>query len=736
LAGIQADAIAKLDLVLEQYREGGRDAMYARGGGGGGIMMDDAVFAEAGSAPNQAGPEPPTSAAGDADGDGDWGGDATSGTDEAASDPTGGSDTNVQVEGVDEADFVKVIADRTRIYVLHGNQLFAVASWPPSATSLVGTPTEIEGSPIEMFVHEGKAVVFSTVYDYSGELVVVDDEAGDREMRCDAWDCYGGRQFVKITQLNLAGESPTVERELYYEASYTSSRRYGDAVRVILQADRRHRGLFFPDIEWRDAWGREYSDAEIDSQLREWRARTVASIRATTLDDWLTPAFTRVDGELQPLERACGSYYVPVAGLTDYGLTHVLSLDMADAAAAPGGASIMGWSSIVYSNLGSLVLAQPDYRWIDGMDWGAIHEQQTALHLFEIDGANTTYTASGWVPGHPQNQFAIDEREGTIRVSTTGWERVEPAASWGTEDFWRTTSVNRVLAVQARGGKLAVVGTTGPIGEVDETIRSTRFIGDRGYVVTFRQTDPLFVIDLSNPEALEVLGTLHIPGFSEYMHPLGDDHLLTIGRDATDEGRQLGLMLQIFDVSDDTAPELAHRHVFADSTYSEASYNHKAFTFYAAQDLLAFPMSSRDRGFQSTLQLFRVNTETGFESLGAVDHTDLFPTECTYHDEVADWFYYGCHYSPDVRRGMFINDDSNTFVYTLSYAGLTVHNLGELDVALASVSLPVPSFSDGRHVEPGWDGAEPSVGVDAGVPEEDPPPPPAEEPRPEPDGGV
>src|SRR5690606_5739191 len=117
----------------------------------------------------------------------------------------------------------------------------------------------------------------------------------------------------------------------------------------------------------------------------------------------------------------------------------------------------------------------------------------------------------------------------------------------------RTTSVSRVVTLGVDGDRLEVLGSTEDFGET-ERIFATRFIGDRGYVVTFRQTDPLFVIDLSDPADPHVTGELHIPGFSNYLFPLDDDHLFAIGRDATEDGRVQGLALQIFDVSDPAAP--------------------------------------------------------------------------------------------------------------------------------------------------------------------------------------
>jgi hypothetical protein len=206
------------------------------------------------------------------------------------------------------------------------------------------------------------------------------------------------------------------------------------------------------------------------------------------------------------------------------------------------------------------------------------------------------------------------------------------------------------------------------------------------YVVTFRQTDPLFAIDLSDPSQPTLLGELHIPGFSNYMHPLGDNHLLTIGRDATDQGRVLGLMLQIFDVSDPTRPALAHKYVYTTEGYSEANANHKAFMFDEARSVLAFPFVGYSPNFTSSLELFRIDLASGFTKLGSVDHTALFSSRGCYDPSLG---YFTCSYAPEVRRGLMIED----YVYSISHGGVRVHPLSNLGTPAAEVILPEPRAS-------------------------------------------
>jgi hypothetical protein len=275
------------------------------------------------------------------------------------------------------------------------------------------------------------------------------------------------------------------------------------------------------------------------------------------------------------------------------------------------------------------------------------------------------------VPGRIHNQFSLDERDGKLRIATT--DQLASRTGW--------TTRNNVFILEASGADLTRVGAIEGLAP-GEQIYSTRFVGDRGYVVTFRQVDPLFVIDLANPAAPAVAGELKIPGFSEYMHPLDDGHLLTIGKEANDAGQVTGLALQIFDVTAPAAPALLHKQVVSDG-YSEAEHNHKAFTYYSDLGVLAFPLVSYDvdgsYGVRSTLQLFRTSVDGGFQALGSIDHSAFFSGATS-----GDCYSY---FGADVRRGLFIDD----LMYSISYGGVLVSSLDDLATPVASLPLAVPT---------------------------------------------
>lgn len=295
----------------------------------------------------------------------------------------------------------------------------------------------------------------------------------------------------------------------------------------------------------------------------------------------------------------------------------------------------------------------------------------THLHKFDLrdDPTSPLYVASGTVEGGVLNQFSLDERDGFLRVATTENRTTG-------QDFWTTDRFNHLYVVAESDGLLDKVGDAGDLAK-GESVMSVRFVGAKGYVVTFLQKDPLFVFDLSDPYAPRQLGQLNIPGFSQYMHPIDEGHLLTIGQDGDDAGTTGNLALQLFDVTDPVRPRQAFKFPFSDFGYSQAQNDHKAFTYFDKEKLLAFPYSSTSftpEGYYkptSALEIFRVDIETGFSRLGAVDHSPLFPPQepCS---PLAS--YYGF----DVRRGLFINRDDKSYVYSISYAGMMVHDVAAL----------------------------------------------------------
>ena len=241
---------------------------------------------------------------------------------------------------------------------------------------------------------------------------------------------------------------------------------------------------------------------------------------------------------------------------------------------------------------------------------GPIPETQTAIHRFDITSpTQTRYRSSGAVPGVLLNQWSLSERNGILRVATTE----QPVWLGGPQ----TESTSSVITLAERGDTLVQLGRVSGLGK-GERIYSVRFVGDTGYVVTFRQVDPLYTLDLSVASRPVVRGELKIRGYSAYLHPVGEDLLLGIGQDATDEGRVLGAQASLFDVSDLRRPRRLAVHRLG-SSWSEAESDHRAFLWWSRTQTAVLPLQeARSTPFAGAVGL-RVN-RGGITELGRVSH--------------------------------------------------------------------------------------------------------------------
>ncbi len=692
------------------------------------------------------------------------------------------SETNTQVKGVDEADFVK--NDGKYVYLLHGSSFRIVDAYPAAAMKEASSLT-IDGEPSEMFVADGKVVIYSlvdgvgiykaagvspreTYYDYgygyatgvrggavsSGGGVAVDpapsptpggapqsDGVGTKCVNC-VPEPVKYAPLLKVTVLTIVnGTQPVVSRDLYFEGSYLSSRRVGTNVRTVITG-----GGHGPVLKMYP----EFANGVYPQTTDEWkkafeglRTLNTLAINNSKYSDWVPYQFERTGTAVKASSVACTDYYVPGVATTDYGLTQVAAIDLNAPTAAPKNAAIVARADTVYANGNSLYLAargwndpgpmavamssgsasvgssgggsvstppstgsgssgttpasppsDPTPKNIGLFDVPAVIAQpqtislnKTYLHKFDFasDPSQPVYVATGDVQGEVANQFYLDDKDGTLRVATT-----EQRADLTDGKYYTWSNVNHLFTLQVQSGALTKVGDAGELAK-GERIYSVRYVGTRGYVVTYRQVDPLFVFDLSDPTKPTKLAELKIPGFSEYMHPLDDGHLLTIGQDIDEKtNRRNGLALQIFDVTQGTSPKLLHKYVFSGSEHgsSEAEYNHKAFTYFADKKLLSFPYYSYDynKGYQmrSTAELFSIDITAGIKKVGAVDHTSLFGKNY--------YGYCGGSFSPYVRRSVFMD---NT-LYSISYAGIKANDTATLST-LATLALPEPKYSGGPY---------------------------------------
>jgi uncharacterized secreted protein with C-terminal beta-propeller domain len=572
--------------------------------------------------------------------------------------PSDYSETNTQVEGVDEPDMVKT--DGNYLYVLQQNtgELTIVKSWPVAEAAIEST-LQLEGWVSSMFLEGDTLVVFSQVYDPS-------------------WR-FGAAQRISIVDVSDRS-APAVVREIDLEGYMTAGRRIGSDVYMVLDS-----WMSYPTEVWQLAqdeslglpaanWeGTEEEQEAIRAEARALLAEPVRALVDSMDESELLPqVWDHLPGEEvegAPL-LACEDLYAPEA-LTQLGTLSVVHLDLAAEPTEPVSASgvyASGWT--VYASQESLYVAQTSWSWWWG--WGGQDDLQTHIHRFELAGSDTVYTGSGAVEGWILNQFAMDDDGSNLRVATTDWnswggavgaaegdvvtsgeatEAAPPAEGDETtsdtdEDTAETDAAqpgNNVWILDTEGETLDVVGSVRGIAP-GEQIYAVRFLGDTGYVVTFRQTDPLFTLDLSDAANPQVVGELHVPGYSSYLHPVEGGYLLAVGMDGEEDGTINGFAVSLFDVRDPANPTRVEQlAVQSDSwSWSESLWDHHAFTFH--NDVLSVPLYTYDYdeltgawdGFSGML-VVSVDTTDGLEELGRVDHSDMVAvSECPWDDGYVD----------------------------------------------------------------------------------------------------
>ena len=596
-----------------------------------------------------------------------------------AAGPTDYTTTNNQVAGVDEADFVK--NDGTRIFALSGNTLHAVKSWPAEETALQGT-LKLEGYPTELFLDGNKAVVFSSVYNWY-------PLSNSQGVACDSLTCgYSFANTVKVTEVDVSDlTNLRVTRETYLPGSYNSARKIDHSVRLVLSDDFN----MPPGVKWSPDWDQNlWNDkprlrAAYDAIITQ----NETLIRQQTLADWVPAAKVKVNGQTTLQPHACTAFQ-KVNAPTRLGQVSVVTLDLNQGSLDRS--SILAEPGEIYASQDNLYVATRHWWW-----WPQPGQRDTTyVHKFDISQpAAARYVASGTVDGHIIDQFSLDEgADGALRVVTSIVTRVPDTTN--PDNWWGTTqTTNRLTVLAENQGYLDPIGQT-PDFAPGETVQSSRILGDKGFVVTYRQVDPLFTFDLSDSHHPQQRGELTVPGFSTYLHPLDSGHLLTIGvYTSTDpaDWQARRLQLAIFDVSDLAHPVQTHTQLVGSAYgWSEAAYEHKAFNYFAAKKLLAIPFADWSSGsaggnywdtFTSDLRVYSVDAMTGFTPRGSVAMNDMYSIY-----QYGNWTYY---WQPSVRRSVMADD----YVYAISDSGIRVATSANLSAPLASVHF-APYVADGR----------------------------------------
>lgn len=390
------------------------------------------------------------------------------------------------------------------------------------APKVVGTLQLPAGYDHRLLLYQGKLLVASGTYDGQSTLALVDVTDGTR---------------------------PAIEEVMTVDGTVLAERRTKGTVRVVLTVTPR-------------------------AIAADASAPTASPARARSARAWLPRA--RINGRTRTLV-GCKAVRRPrsFTGLEE--LT-VLTIDLDEGLAPVDADAVMTGAGTVYASAGSLYVATQ--RYLPGLEDrtdGPVPEGlSTQVHRFSLDnGRNATYRGSGSVPGFVLNQFSMSEQDEVLRVAST---ESPPWFRGGSDSESFVTTLGR----SDQG--LSRLGQVGGLGK-GERIYAVRFLGDRGFVVTYRQVDPLYALDLSDPEKPAVRGELKLPGFSSYLHPVSGDRLLGVGTSETG-----GVQFSAFDVSDLAAPRLQQQVEIADAS-TEVSYDHLAFLWWEPRSLAVFPVS-------------------------------------------------------------------------------------------------------------------------------------------------
>ncbi|HVF12796.1 MAG TPA: beta-propeller domain-containing protein [Actinomycetota bacterium] len=568
------------------------------------------------------------------------------------------SKTNVQEKGVDEPDLVKT----------DGKIMVAISAGKLWVLDVTGATPVMKGSM--PFPGQASTQTSRSGSGIASDMSIMPVGPDDGQMFLEGTrvihiaQVYGMRADTKVTTVSIEDpSSPKITSETTLEGSLVGARMSDGIVRLVLRSN--------PSPELRIQDQPTHDDAQ----------RTVEEnrkiIEEAKPEDWL-PEFELEKPGVAPIEGKIHSWK-EVQRPQEFSGVSMLSIVTLDPAnpSPKNSVSIVGAGDIVYSStenlyvstqkyVGNIVLVPRGER-IQELPPGVEamraedYRPATQIHKFSLSQPGpAVYRASGEVEGMVLNQFSMSEKDGFLRVATT---RPQVTQETRSESF--------VTVMQEKGDKLVGIGAVGNLGK-GEQIFAVRFIGNLGYVVTFRQTDPLYVIDLTDPTRPSIRGELKIPGFSNYLHPVGDHLLLGVGQDADDQGRVKGLQVSLFDVSDPSAPKRLHQKTLGNrGSSSQAQFDHHAFLYWPPTSLLVIPLTTYSetggQGFSGALAL-EVSETKGFSEATEISHTSKVAAPS---DSTPERMMYPIQMGPQILRSLVIRQG----LITYSSAGLQSNEL-------------------------------------------------------------
>lgn len=563
------------------------------------------------------------------------------------------SKTNIQVEGVDEADVVKT--DGQYIYQINNRRVIVAKAYPSEDMKVVGTINYNDDmfNPVELYVDEHYMVVIGSS---NNNIPVYRSDVMQKKI---AYPPFFANNTTRLYVYDITDKTNIKQvREIETEGSYLTSRKIGSKLYLV---GNKHFNYY-----------RILNDAA-DNDVPSYKDTAVG-------EDFTGIKYDRI-------------YYFPDSVEPSYMI--VAGIDLDNPKQGADVSAYLGSAENVYVSEQNMYAAVSKYDWSPKVYDSAVKqtdtvspvstEEKTVAYRFVLNEGKVEYTGKGEVPGTILNQFSMDESKGSFRIATTSGQL------WGTEDNISKNNLYIMDDTMKIKGKLEGIAP-------GERIYSVRFMGDRAYMVTFRTVDPLFVIDLKNEAEPKILGALKIPGYSDYLHPYDENHIIGFGKDTVEIpykdqngveiGRNayyLGMKMAIFDVTDVQNPkELFSEKIGDRGTDSELLQNHKALMFSKEKGLLAFPVTLMETGdksgtvdAQSSMPqygtfafqgayIYNVDLKTGFKLKGRITHM----TEEDYK-KAGNYSYDSQKY---VDRILYIGDN----IYTMSGSMIMANDIKDL----------------------------------------------------------
>ncbi|MET3962578.1 hypothetical protein ABIE44_002512 [Marmoricola sp. OAE513] len=467
--------------------------------------------------------------------------------------------TNTQEAAVDEPDVAKTNGTLVA-RIVADKRLVLVDVSGPEPVVLSRTPLPKSGDDNQLLLLGDHLLVTQQTYDQQllppgGKSDDVVDLAYGRPR---------GRVETKVLDIDISvPTSPEVVSTDRFTGTLLSARQYDDTIRLVTSTSR-------PELDW-------VTPTKGISERRATRLNR-AKVRATTIEDWL-PSVNR-NGQREALTD-CDDVLHPSA--YSGGETLAVTTFDIDGTAERSAVGITTAGQIAYSSADRLYVTSVAYEKVRGKGFFARRTitpayDDTELHAFDVTGDDTSYVASGEIKGSVRDRWSIDEQDGRLRVAWTRTDR-------------RGGTRNGVTVLAEQKGRLVPTGRVTDLG-IDEDIQSVRWFDDLAVVVTFRQTDPLYTIDLSDPDRPRMIGALKIPGYSGYLHPVGDHLLLGLGMDGDEDGLNGWSQAAVFDISDPRRPVRISQASFGRDTHFAAVEDPRAFTWVDRTSTALAPLTS------------------------------------------------------------------------------------------------------------------------------------------------